>query len=181
MKRCGQWATALSAIAILFIACTASAKDNIPYKTTTSGYTISLTQNPDGSQDNILGEIGVSTLGQYTGLLQLHVNAGQYDPGTHTFLFHFAGTGTATVANGDTWDFTFDGVTIVPLDASFMALPPPWAFSGTWKVVGGTGRLAGMTGHGTFEGFDYGDGTTSRIDTGVVSSVGSNRRPSVEL
>ena len=30
----GKWAAALSAIAILFIACTASAKDNVPFKGT---------------------------------------------------------------------------------------------------------------------------------------------------
>jgi hypothetical protein len=182
MKRCGQWATALSAIAISLIVCTASAKDNVPTKATSSGQTISSTPNPDGSLDNIIVEVGVSTvLGRYTGLLQLHVDAGQYDPATHTFRLHFTVSGTDTAANGDTTDFTADGVEIVPLDASFMPLPPPYAFHSTWEIVGGTGRFAGATGHGTAEGFDYGDGTSSRIDTGVVSTVGSNRRPSAEL
>jgi len=33
-----------------------------------------------------------------------------------------------------------------------------------------------MTGHGTAEGFSYADGTTSRIDSGIVSTVGSNKK-----
>src|SRR6266496_4103336 len=86
MKRCGQWATALSAIAILFIAGTASAKDNIPFQGTVSAHTISLTQNPDGSQDIRAEEVGVGTLsGQFTALSATHVAAvdpgQQYDPG----------------------------------------------------------------------------------------------------
>src|SRR2546426_11317372 len=94
------------------------------------------------------------------------------NPGTHALLIPLTGNGRDTVANGDTWDWTSEGVVIVPLDASFMPLPPPYAFHSTWEVVGGTGRFAGMTGHGTGEGFSYADGTTSRIDSGIVSTVG---------
>ena len=181
MKRCGQWATALSAIAVSLITCTAYAKDQVPFKATTSGQTISLTPNPDGSQDIMFEEVGVSTLsGLSTGLSQIHVDAAdpgqQYDPGTHALLIPLTGTGTHTAANGDTWDWTSEGVLIVPLDASFMPLPPPYAFHSTWEVVGGTGRFAGLTGHGTGEGFSYADGTTSRIDAGIVSTVGSNKK-----
>jgi len=136
IKRCGKWATALSAIAILFIACTASAKNNVPFKGTTSFHPISLTPNPDGSQDIMFEEVGVSTLsGRSTGLSQIHVDAAdpgqQYDPGTHALLIPLTGTGTHTAANGDTWDWTSEGVVIVPLDASFMPLPPPYAFHST--------------------------------------------------
>ncbi len=91
-------------------------------------------------------------------------------------LIALTGTGTHTAANGDTWDWTSEGVVIVPLDASFMPLPPPYAFHSTWEDIGGTGRFAGMTGHGTGEGFSYADGTTSRIDSGIVSTVGSNKK-----
>ena len=126
-------------------------------------------------------EVGVSTLsGRSTGLSQIHVDVAdpgqQYDPGTRALLIPLTGTGTHTAANGDTWDWTSEGVVIVPLDASFMPLPPPYAFHSTWEVVGGTGRFAGMTGHGTGEGFSYADGTTSRIDSGIVSTVGSNKK-----
>jgi len=41
----------------------------------------------------------------------------------------------------------------VPLDANFAPLPPPWAFSGTYEQEGGS------VFHGTFQGFDFGDGT----------------------
>ena len=91
-------------------------------------------------------------------------------------LIPFTGTGTYTAANGDTWDWTSEGVVIVPLDASFMTLPPPYAFHSTWEDVGGTGRFAGATGHGTGEGFSYADGTTSEIHSGVISTVGSNKK-----
>jgi len=67
---------------------------------------------------------------------------------------------------------------VVPLDASFNPLPPPYAFHSIWKDVGGTGSFAGMTGHGTGKGFSHADGTTSRIDSGLVSTVGSNKRKS---
>ena len=181
ISRRGKWATALSAIAISLIAWTAYAKDTVPSKATTSGHTISLTLNPDGSQDIMFGEVGVGThTGLYTGLSQTHVepvNPGQqYDPGTHALLIPFTSTGTYTAANGDTWDWTAEGVVIVPLDASFMPLPPPYAFHSAWDDIGGTGRFAGLTGHGTSEGFSYADGTTSRIDTGIISTVGSNKK-----
>jgi len=176
-SRGGKWASVVLAFAMSCLAWTTSAKDQVPTNATSSSHVISSTVNPDGSQDNILGEVGVSThLGKYTGLLQIHVDAGQYDPGTHALLFHFTGTGTSTAANGDTSDYTAEGVEIVPLDASFAPLPPPYAFSSTWEIVGGTGRFAGATGHGTAEGLDYGDGTNSRIDTGVISTVGSNKK-----
>ena len=64
-------------------------------------------------------------------------------------LIPLTGTGTHTAANGDTWDWTSEGV--VPLDASFMPLPPPYAFHSTWEVVGGTGRFAGATGSYTVD------------------------------
>src|SRR6266487_5980204 len=87
----GKWATALSAIAISLLAWTASAKDNVPFKGTTSAHPISLTPNPDGSQDIMFEEVGVSTLsGRSTSLSQIHVDAAdpgqQYDPGTHALL-----------------------------------------------------------------------------------------------
>jgi len=182
VSRSVKWAAALSAIAISLIAWTASAKDNVPYRATSSAYTISSILHTNGSQDIILGEVGVSTMsGRYTGLQQIHAEPGQYDPGTHTFQTHFTVTGTFTEANGDSWDFTSEWVVIVPLDAVGAPLPPPYAVHSTWEDVGGTGRFAGMTGHGTGEGLLYGDGTSSRIDSGIVSTVGSNRRPSAEL
>ena len=176
----GKWATVLLAFAMSCFACTASAKDQVPLKATSSGHTISSTVNPDGSQSNIVVEVGVAThSGRYTGVQEVKVGApqtGVYDPATHTVAIRFTASGTGTVANGDTWDWTAEGVVIVPLDASFMPLPPPYAFHSTWETVGGTGRFAGVTGHGTAEGFDFGDGTISRIDTGVISTVGSNKK-----
>lgn len=175
-----KWATVILASAISCLAWTASAKDEVPFKATSSGHTISSTPNPDGSQDNIVSEVGVGThTGRYTGVQEVNVGApqtGVYDPATHTVAIPFAASGTFTAANGDTWDFTSEGVIVVPLDANFLPLPPPYAFHSTWEDVGGTGRFAGLTGHGTGEGFIYGDGTTSRIDTGVVSTVGSNKK-----
>jgi len=176
----GKWATALSAIALSLLAWTASAKDEVPTTGTTSGYPVAGTTNPDGSQVLISREVGVSThAGRYTGLSEVKVDApatGVFDPKTRSVAIHLTGSGRDTAANGDTLDWTSEGVVIVPLDASFMPLPPPYAFHSTWEVVGGTGRFAGMTGKRTREGFSYADGTTSRIDTGIVSTVGSNTK-----
>ena len=181
ISRRGKWATALSVIAISLMAWTAPAKDEVPTKETANGQTISATQNPDGSQDLIAVVVGVGThTGQYTGLQQTHVAAfnpaQQYDPGTHSLQIPIPSSGRNTAANGDTWDWISEGVVIVPLDASFNPLPPPYAFHSTWKIVGGTGRFKGSTGHGTGDGFSYADGTTSAIHIGVRSTVGSNKK-----
>ena len=93
----GKWATALSAIAISLLAWTASAKDEVPFKGTTSGYPVAGTTNPDGSQDLISREVGVSThAGRYTGVSEVKVDApdtGVFDPETRTVAIHFTGSG----------------------------------------------------------------------------------------
>ena len=175
-----KWVMALSAIATSLLGLTVSAKDEVPTKEALSGYSISATQNPDGSQDILFGVVGVSThSGRFTGLGRTHVepaNPSQYHLETHSLWIPVHSSGTYTAANGDTHDWAAEGIVIVPLDASFMPLPPPYAFHSTWEIVGGTGRFAGSTGHGTGEGFSYADGTTSEIHTGVVSTVGSNKK-----
>ena len=180
ISRCSKWATALSAITISLLACTASAKDEVPIQETWTSHTISLANNPDGSQDSVSVVVGVGPhVGRFTGSEQIHVeppNPSQYDPGTHSLLIPFTVSGTRSAANRDTWSFTVEGVVIVPLDANFMPLPLPYAWHATWENTGGTGRFVGQTGHGTSSGISYADGTGSGTAIGVVSTVGSNKK-----
>ncbi len=76
---------------------------------------------------------------------------------------------TLTAANGDTLVLTGDHDQACPTG--------PNAFHGTghWTVTGGTGRFAGATGQGTFDGSaDFNQGTFSFQLTGTISAPGGN-------
>ena len=64
--------------------------------------------------------------------------------------------------NGDWLEGTFEG-TVVPVDADTVA------FEGEYEITGGTGRLSGITGSGTFSG-------TASGDAGELSFVGTLTR-----
>jgi hypothetical protein len=76
---------------------------------------------------------------------------------------------TLTAANGDTLVLTGDQDQACPTG--------PNAVHGTghWIVTGGTGRFAGATGQGTFDGrADFNQGTFSFQLTGTISAPGGN-------
>ena len=76
---------------------------------------------------------------------------------------------TLTAANGDTLVLTG------PHDQACPTGPTAVHGTGDWTVTGGTGRFAGATGHGTFDGgADFNQGTFSFQLTGTISVPGSN-------
>jgi hypothetical protein len=76
---------------------------------------------------------------------------------------------TLTAANGDTLVLTGDHDQACPTG------PEAVHGIGDWTVTGGTGRFAGATGQGTFDGVaDFGQGTFSFQLTGTISAPGGN-------
>ncbi len=76
---------------------------------------------------------------------------------------------TLTAANGDTLVLTGDH------DQGCPTGPNAVHGTGDWTVTGGTGRFAGATGQGTFDGVaDFGQGTFSFRLTGAISAPGGN-------
>ena len=76
---------------------------------------------------------------------------------------------TLTAANGDTLVLTG------PHDQGCPTRPNAVHGTGHWIVTGGTGRFAGATGQGTFDGVaDFNHGTFSFRLTGTISVPGSN-------
>jgi hypothetical protein len=74
------------------------------------------------------------------------------------------GTSTLTSADGSSITLTFAGAFVPtgPADASFQ---------GTWTATGGTGRLAGVSGGGTYSGSASGDFGNLTLE-GTISSPG---------
>lgn len=76
---------------------------------------------------------------------------------------------TLTAANGDTLVLTGDH------DGGCPTGPNAVHGTGDWTVTGGTGRFAGATGQGTFDGVaDFNRGTFSFRLTGTLARPGSN-------
>jgi hypothetical protein len=76
---------------------------------------------------------------------------------------------TLTAANGDTLVLTGDHDEACPTG------PNAVHGTGDWTVTGGTGRFAGATGQGTFDGVaDFNRGTFSFQLTGTISAPGGN-------
>src|SRR6516164_2664739 len=76
---------------------------------------------------------------------------------------------TLTAANGDTLVLTG------PHDQGCPTRPNAVHGTGHWIVTGGTGRFAGATGQGTFDGgADFNQGTFSFQPTGTISAPGGN-------
>jgi hypothetical protein len=74
-------------------------------------------------------------------------------------------------ANGDSMAVTFSG-TFLPSGPTF---DDPVTFMGTWTIMSGTGRFAGATGSGTYQGTAVGAEGTVWLD-GTISTVGSNKK-----
>jgi hypothetical protein len=76
---------------------------------------------------------------------------------------------TLTAANGDTLVLTGDHDQGCPIG------PNAVHGTGDWTVTGGTGRFAGATGQGTFDGVaDFNQGTFSFQLAGTISAPGGN-------
>ena len=76
---------------------------------------------------------------------------------------------TLTAANGDTLELRG------PHDVGCPTRPGVVHGTGDWTVTGGTGRFAGATGQGTFDGVaDFNRGTFSFQLTGTISAPGGN-------
>ncbi|MFN0130782.1 MAG: hypothetical protein ACKV19_29310 [Verrucomicrobiales bacterium] len=131
---------------------------------------ISNQTNDDGTVDNVSVAVGVAShLGHYTAVEHTHLLAPVYDPASNSLIFFFTVTRTTTAANGDQWNSEGEGTTIVPLDAGFAPLPPPWAFSGTYQ------HADGSVFHGTFQGLDFGDGPDPQNGPGPRSAAAPQR------
>jgi hypothetical protein len=171
ISRSSKWATVLLAVAMSCFAWTATAKDEVSQKGTQTSQVISILTNDDDSVDTISMVIGVAShLGRVTAVQFTHVLAPVYDPVSNSLIFSFTFTATSTAANGDQWDTKGEGEQIVPLDANFAPLAPPWAFSGTYQP--GDGSLF----HGTFQGLDFGDGTNWVTWAGTTLSRGAQKK-----
>ena len=95
-----------------------------------------------------------SHLGASTGVLTLEF----FEPGV------FAGTGILTAADGD--EVHFDWVLLFPVTGPETDIP----FTGTFTVVGGTGRFAAATGSADVAGIqDYPGGPSNFTWEGTLS------------
>jgi hypothetical protein len=72
---------------------------------------------------------------------------------------HGSGTGTFTVADGDTAEMNFEG----DVDTTTGKL------TGTFIITGGSGRFAGATGQGVFNGVEDAQGSFSATFDGVIT------------
>ena len=155
----------------------AAATDQVPYRDAYQLQQVSYTGNPDGTSDQVyIGQGTATYAGTITTVIQVHVEAAQYDPASNAYLVGFSGTEIRIAANGDRLLSTITGFEYLPLDSNGNQLPPPFHIAGTQQITGGTGRFAGATGSLTLSASDHGDGTISVTSQGTVSSVGSNKR-----
>src|SRR5262249_48895154 len=142
----------------------------VPAKGTQTAQTISSQTHADGSVDTVSIVAGLASHhGRFTAVQFTHVLAPVYAPASNSLIFSFTFTANYTAAN-EPWDTKGEGTTIVPLDAGFAPLPPPWSFSGTYEEDGGS------TFQGTFQGLDFGDGTVSATWAGTALSRGAGKK-----
>jgi hypothetical protein len=85
--------------------------------------------------------------------------------------FQQSGSFTLIAPNGDTIMLNFSGTFINPVPGRTDIA----TFAGTWTAVGGTGRFAGGSGSGTYEGSAAGPNGILYLD-GRISTVGSNKK-----
>ena len=148
----------------------AAATDQVPFH---DAYQVHVVTG-DGTSDQVYIGQGIATYaGAITVVVQVHIEAAQYDPASNSYLIGFSGTETLIAANGDTLLSTIAGVAFHPLDSNGHQLPPPFNLAGTLLTTGGTGRFAGASGSRTFSGSDHNNGIITVTSQGTVSSVGS--------
>jgi len=148
----------------------AAATDQVPYR---DAFQVQIVSG-DGASDQVYVGQGIATLaGAITTVVQVHIEAAQYDPASNSYLIGFSGTEILTAANGDTLISAITGVSFHPLDSNGNQLPPPYHIAGTQQITGGTGRFAGASGSLTFSGSDHNNGIITVTSQGTVSSVGS--------
>ena len=103
--------------------------------------------------------------------LSTNVNNITVVPGTTSCPGGFVNVNKETLiaANGDTLELTG------PHDVACPTRPGVVHGTGDWTVTGGTGRFAGATGQGTFDGgADFNKGTFSFQLTGTISAPGGD-------
>jgi hypothetical protein len=150
---------------------TAAAADQVPYQDSYVMQEVSSVDNPDGSRDQVYAGEGIDSHGgRITVVVQVHIEATEYDLGSNSYIIPFAGSETITVANGDSLYSTLTGAEVIPLPPSV-----PYGLSGSQTITGGTGRFTGETGSLTFTGLDFNNGTISVSAAGTISTVGSNK------
>jgi hypothetical protein len=109
-------------------------------------------------QGTTTGSGSATLLGKITGVSTDCISP---TDGSYTFS---NGHMTLTTANGDTLTADYSG-SLTPT-----ANYPVFSLSGTYRITGGTGRLAGATGTGTLQGLDnIASGTGQYVMTGTLA------------
>ena len=141
----------------------AAAGHQVPFRASYSG---TATLNSAAGTALFTGTGIASHLGRSTNVNNITVLSGPVScPGG----FANKNVETLTAANGDTLVLTGDHDEACPTG------PNAVHGTGDWTVTGGTGRFAGATGQGTFDGVaDFNQGTFSFQLTGTISVPGSN-------
>jgi len=120
---------------------------SVPFKGQATGQDVSVTFEATGI--HIVAQAsGTGTgLGRFVETLDYILS---YD------LVHFAGSAAITAADGSQVFLDFEGE--IP---GFSEQVFPLQYSGTFVLIGGTGRFEGVAGSGTLNGIDYGGGLFS--------------------
>jgi hypothetical protein len=159
MKRFGfAFATALSAVTVLVLACPVAAGDEVPFEGRLEGTVTVTPLTPPFVAADVEATGNATHLGEFTLDIPHIVNRAKMTAkGTYVF----------TAANGDEVHADFDGY------STLTDVPNVLAIVETATITGGTGRFAGATGSfTTYRLFDRVSGETIGYFEGTISSPG---------
>ena len=94
-----------------------------------------------------------------------HMSTDHFDATGGTL--HVTGMGVTTMENGDKWFGPYHGTSTFKSDGSLVGA------SGRWQYTGGTGKLQGIKGKGTYKCTPGKDGTTFTCDIEGEYQLGS--------
>jgi len=153
---------AMGTIGIGANSASAAAGDQVPFRASYSGTAVFMSATGTA----VFTGTGIASyLGRSTNVNHITVSGPASCPGG----FANINVETLTAANGDTLVLTG------PHDQGCPTGPNAVHGTGDWTVTGGTGRFAGATGQGTFDGgADFNQGTFSFQLTGTISAPGGD-------
>ncbi len=169
-----NWLPIWGLLALLAAAAPALAKEMVPYADSLQMAVTKVTENPDGSMDQIIEGSGTAThLGAVGIWMSLHIEPGGYDAARNAWVSEFSGIAVETAATGETLTFSIQGREIVRFDENGHAIFP-LLVEATREVTEGSGKFKDTTGTISFAGFDqdyiWGE------STGMISSVGASKQ-----